>query len=1093
MRRFAFDFGTSSLGWAVFDLKDGKPDNLVALGSRIFSSTEADAGREANGDSKAKKRRDARAMRKGYDRRIQRYNHVSKLLVEMGLFPEDKDARKALINLSPYELRAAALKHALPLHHIGRAIWHINKHRGFKSNRKTDAPDEKGKIASAAERLESKMRAMGAETYGAFLAARQNDPDPRKRLPTRIRQNSDKTKDLYEFYPLRDMIIDEFDLICARQKTMNPDFPDNEQISKLRKAVFCQRRLKPVEPGCCSFYPDETRLMRAHPDAEEFVIYQKVNEIRITDEDGRILPLEKSVRDEIVSILLKGQDITWPAFRKKVGLHKTEGQISLEEGGEKKLVGSAMAHRFMGTSRKPGPFTEEWSQLRHDEKRMEQLLDAYKEANTDEDLQQALEPFALSTDRAKLALKCSLPDGYLNISHKAIRAILPHLKANVITYSKACENAELHHSDKRDGEVFDTLPYYNEIDGLKRFLGYGTGHPNDPRDIQYGRIANPTVHVGLNQLRRQVNEMIKEYGRPDEIVLELSRELKKNKKQKDNIKKQRDINRKANDSRRADLENNNFYQKGDRVRTREALQRMKLWEELGKSPNDRFCPYSGKPITSLAVLMSDEVEIEHILPRSRTLDDSLANKTVAFREWNRKKRNLSPAEAAEQMPDLFNLEDMIARSKTMPTNKRWRLQPDAMERFDKNDGLAARLLKETQHFGVVARHYLTKLNPANPEQNEMNVWVTSGRLTAELRRKWGINLGTNYKNRNDHRHHAQDAAVIGVTDRRLINCLSRAAAKDEKAEFGRILAGIEEPYPGFSDQVNDMAKTIIISHRANHRVAGQMVKDGIYGKVRENATNRERGEIKRGNLVVRRDLLTLTPKQIGQVRDTKLREKLEGILDDSTQLAHGDKKELEKALLNDLTDFQKRTGTRRVRCLYPKENAVPIGRIKSGKPYKYAVPNENLYVDIVELQDGSWKAAFVDVFEAYQAQRKEEYIRKAKARGETVDAKRLPKWQTEYPNARFIMRLHKGDTLQLFDEDGTANQIKRVNGLQAKQTRVQLANHFEAGSLEKRHKEPDDPFRWDLATISKLMTRRARRVRIDEIGRVRTVPYGLIK
>ena len=104
----------------------------------------------------------------------------------------------------------------------------------------------------------------------------------------------------------------------------------------------------------------------------------------------------------------------------------------------------------------------------------------------------------------------------------------------------------------------------------------------------------------------------------------------------------------------------------------------------------------------------------------------------------------------------------------------------------------------------------------------MKVWVTSGRLTAELRRKWGLHLGTNEKNRNDHRHHALDAAVIGVTDRGLINRLSREAARDEENEVRRILADIDDPYDGFSDEVNNKARAVIVSHRPNHRVAGQI-------------------------------------------------------------------------------------------------------------------------------------------------------------------------------------------------------------------------------------------------------------------------------
>jgi len=94
-------------------------------------------------------------------------------------------------------------------------------------------------------------------------------------------------------------------------------------------------------------------------------------------------------------------------------------------------------------------------------------------------------------------------------------------------------------------------------------------------------------------------------------------------------------------------------------------------------------------------------------------------------------------------------------------------------------------------------------------------------------------------------------------------------------------------------------------------------------------------------------------------------------------------------------------------------------------------------------------------------------------------------WRTEYPDARFIMRLYKNDTIQLFDldDDGKpiegSNCIKRVVRLEPSANRMRLVGV-----------DPKDPFRWDLATISRLKARRARRVRIDELGRVRTIPHG---
>src|SRR3546814_18336066 len=88
---------------------------------------------------------------------------------------------------------------------------------------------------------------------------------------------------------------------------------------------------------------------------------------------------------------------------------------------------------------------------------------------------------------------------------------------------------------------------------------------------------------------------------------------------------------------------------------------MILWEELSFDPTERRCPYTGVQI-SLAMLLGDEVEIEHILPFSRTLDDSLNNKTVSLRKANRVKGNSTPWEAFGATDIAgFDYEDILAR------------------------------------------------------------------------------------------------------------------------------------------------------------------------------------------------------------------------------------------------------------------------------------------------------------------------------------------------------------------------------------------------------------------------------------------------
>ena len=406
----------------------------------------------------------------------------------------------------------------------------------------------------------------------------------------------------------------------------------------------------------------------------------------------------------------------------------------------------------------------------------------------------------------------------------------------------------------------------------------------------------------------------------------------------------------------------------------------------------------------------------------------------------------------------------------MPANKRWRFHPDATERFHDEEQFLARQLKETQYLAKVARHYLTKINPGNPEQSFTQVWVTTGRLTAELRRKWHLHLGTNFKNRNDHRHHALDACVIGVIDRSLIKKIATAAARDEKDQsMGRILANIDEPFDGFSDQVNAQARQTIISHRADHSIGGQLHEDAAYGLVRNNEQNMARGEQALGNVVIRRAVSTLTPKQIGQVRDQSIRAQLEQILRE-VEAQEINKKEQAKQLALRLAQWTKATKTHRVRTLKMEETAIPIGHRKDGSRYKYVVPGSNHHMDIVQTPDGKWHGVAQTVFAANQ-----------KEAG--------PGWRDLHPNAKFIMRVHKGDTLQLFDTDGV-NRIKKIVILHVKGNCLWLCEHQEAGKLATRHADHNDHFRWDFANIAKLKARRARRVRIDPTGRVRIVSHG---
>lgn len=1089
--RFAFDLGTTSIGWAVYDLdaslwdtqRKGKPVGLRNLGVRLF-----DDGRDPqSGDSHAAKRRLPRAMRRQQDRRLSRRKRLESDLCETGLLPQrgaERDALFTCFNCNPYLLRARAASGKISLYELGRVLWHVSKHRGFASNRKTDpSDDDTGLIKSGAKALETKLLHEGHRTYGAYLWSRLKAGEG-----VRVRPQGDGAEKHYDFYPTRDLLLAEFEAIWAEQAKHHPELNDTVR-DRLHKTIFYQRSLKPVEPGRCTFFPSEPRLARWHPAAQAFLILQQLGNLRIIrgGVEGRLDPDKHRI---LFDALNGGQKLTWAGVRKTLGLSSSKGpdKLNIETGGLKHLHFNQVAAALMGTQREPGPLADFWPD--YDTATRESVLQKLVDAEDPEALIDWLTgTLGLDRETASSVEKVRLPDGHLRFCQKATEAMVGEMRGDVITYNEAVERAPvlsgIDFTDSRPEKGLNRLPYYNELPQLQRLLGNGTDNLDDPHDIRLGKITNPTVHIALNQFRRVINMLIKEYGHPAQVVLEATRDLGKSSREKDEIDKMIKVNEKRNDRFRADLEETGYLKPGQRVG--DMFLKMRLWEELGYNVADRCSPFTGRQI-SLADLHSDAVEIEHILPYGETLDNSPANKTLAFRDENQRKGKLSPGQAAEL--GIFDQDQMIARTKHLPRNKAWRFQPDAMQIFEEQKTFEDRQLHATGHLARVVRSYAETLFDKTDVdgKDRRRVWILPGRMTALLRHRWGLNLGdNNRKNRNDHRHHAIDAAVIGVIDQGMIARLQKAAKLHEADNLARVLPAPPEPFPGFRDAVMTAIRDVRVSHRPRHehadssdpsQTSGRLHQDYAYGLVKDIPENQADLSIGKGKQVVvrRKPVVGLSPKEIAQVRDVSLRNALLDATAPSRK-AGLPTKEAEKLRTELLTEWSRETGHKSLRVLTVKDSVRPIFG-KNGTPEKYMVPGNVACLDIIEVK-GVWKCHALTVWDANAGQQHH--------------------WRDLYPNAKFIMRIHKEDTLQIFDwddEEGAvvpdSNSIKRVVRLAPSNSRMYLCGLIDAGDLQKRHDDREDNFRWDLATISKLKVRRARRVRVDELGKVHTIPHGKV-
>lgn len=560
--RLGLDVGTNSLGWCVLAVdNNGDPDQIENCGVRIFPD-----GRDPKSLATTKAdRRAARQARRRRDRFLQRQRALLSKLSELGLFPNVKDGQtnpvtkdelQQLQKLDPLQLRALGLSQKLPLHHIGRALFHLNQRRGFKSNRKDTSKDVKeGKVQRSINQLLADMQLMDKPiekeqfknlskeekkrirqqqyeqkistleklkeqshvSYGAYLWQRRQN-----KLQTRARTNSD-TK-LFEHYPTREIYEDEFYKICTHQQQYYPDVLTADAIATLHKIIFYQRPLKPPIVGKCSFYLTEDRTFRAMPSYQRYRMYQEVNNLEWTDwstgEKCKLIGYPQA-RDAIIDALekvaTKNGMLTFSEIKKiiqrlELGLARNI-TLNFEKPKRKGLEGNAISNLMQDESR----IGDSWHRW-HLEKQDELIALLLDDNKTDKILHKELidkyqmEPYVAD----KCVSETSLPDGTAALSLKATRALTEIMKTEYCGLYDAIKKLAEKDPDftnpyklASDGKLLDELPYYGEA--VKGHIIPGKGDELDEQS-RIGMVSNPTVHIALNQIRQVVNELIKRYG-----------------------------------------------------------------------------------------------------------------------------------------------------------------------------------------------------------------------------------------------------------------------------------------------------------------------------------------------------------------------------------------------------------------------------------------------------------------------------------------------------------------------------------------------------------------------------------------------------
>lgn len=1073
--RLGLDIGTNSIGWCLFNLDaQGKPVGIRDIGVRIFSD-----GRDPkSGASLAVDRRDARAMRRRRDRYVRRRSVLLEALIDTGLMPADTQDAKALVGCDPYALRAAALDEALSPHLLGRALFHLNQRRGFKSNRKAErkAGDDKegGKIAGGAKALDLAMHEAGARTFGEFLFKHANTATDQNAIPAkRVRMRAEA--DGYDFYPERRHLEAEFDAIWTAQAAHRPALLTDSVRDRLRRIIFFQRPLKAPKVGGCTFFNEEERLPKAHPLFQERRLYEEVNQLEITRAGAPSRKLTLDQRDKIILKLKSAKTASFSGLSKLLKLADGE---SFNKASENRtgLVGDEIFASFSDKK----CFGDRWAHF--DPGVQWSIIEAVAEEEDSVRLHDWLmATHGVTVEQAEAIGRVRLPEGHGRLGETASRKILAELKKDVVTYDKAVEAAlGQSHSDFRTGEILDQLPYYGEI--LSREIPPGSLDPQDSDEARWGKITNPTVHIGLGQLRRLLNAIINVHGRPDEIVVELARELKLNEKQKDDHNKR--INR---DTRAAKARSDELLRLGQ-PDTGANRMLLRLWEESSpQNPLDHACPYCGRNI-GVASLFDGTCDIDHIIPYSISLDDSAANKIVAHRICNREKGNQTPW---DKWGDTDRWPIIAEQASRLDSSKRWRFAPDVMDRFNGEQGFIARQLTDTQYLSRMARTYLSSLYPERPSdrlpgEGVKGVYVIPGRMTAMLRRLWGLNEllpDHNYvenphsgapKNRLDHRHHAIDAAVVAATDRGMLSQIAKAAGRAEDQNLDKLFVDLPKPWDTFREDLRDFLARVVISHKADHGRKGVPAKgkDATAARLHNDTAYGLTGLTSDSGLPIvvhRVPLLSLKPADLTdpiRIPDAALQRALW----EATEGLSG--KDFEKALSTFSKNHPVFKGIRHVRVREALK-VIPI-RDASGNAFKAYKGDANARFDVWRMPDGKWVSSWKDrdgkshsgivsMFDAHQTGQPE---------------------QRPHPAAKRVLSLRQNDLVAV-EPQGQPRKIMRVVKFSGG-GQITFAEHQEAGPLKARDAtSPDiDPFKYFYSSAGGLQKAKARQIRIDELGRI---------
>lgn len=735
------DIGMASVGAALL-----LPDQQRILALHVRTFDKAETAKE--GESINKIRRDSRLTRRRIRRRAHRLLRLLRLLKRLGLIEAATPEAFALPGISPWDLRAEGLDRQLDAKEWATVLYHLVKHRGFQSNRKSEAKaDEKaGQMLSGVGRNQALLKEAGYRTVGelaarheSFREAKRNKGGSyshtfaRANLETELKLLFERQRALGNPLVSSDFEADVHDLLLARQPTLSG--------ANLLKMI-----------GKCTFEKTEYRAPKASYRAERFVWLGKLNNLKIVG-GGDARPLTDNERRAIIDLPFTQAKLSFKQVRKTLDLepHHRFNLLSYrpdpkgkDKDPEETTFFEAKAFHTLRKAYEGAGLKAEWQRAAINTDQLDTLAYALTCYKDDAESRQWLTEQGIEAPIVEAVLAESF-DRFIHLSQKALKNILPYMEAGQ-RYDEATQSAGYHHSQPEAAT------------GKQTYL------PPPDKDT----IRNPVVYRALNQARKLVNAIVREYGPPAAVHIELARDLSKPFDERRRIEREQKEFQAEKEKAAADFE--------DRFKFRPKSIDLQKWR-LFREQLDQ-CPYCQGALIIDRLFEPGYSQIDHALPYSRSFDDSMSNKAVVHTKCNQDKGNRTPYEFFDGAHDSERWQRFVAwvqGNKSIRQAKRNRLLRINFG-ADEASEFRQRNLNDTRYIcrefkSMVERHL--QWHPGS-EGAERCV-VLSGQLTSLLRARWGL---IKVREEGD-LHHALDAAVIAAAGRGLVKRMSDYARRKE--------------------------------------------------------------------------------------------------------------------------------------------------------------------------------------------------------------------------------------------------------------------------------------------------------------------------